>query len=67
MAEKNHPNFLKRVIAIQDVTMKYKQIGLSQVEIFKRHIEPHWSISKSTYDRYLALPAKRILKQKQDD
>jgi hypothetical protein len=63
MAVKNHPNLLKKIVDIQNITLRYKALGLSQKEIFIRHIEPVYCISDRTYSRYLAHPAKKLLKK----
>jgi hypothetical protein len=59
----NRHNLLLRIIEIQDITLSEKQRGSSQTWIYENLIRERFHISKSTYDRYLGLPARRQYKQ----
>ncbi len=52
-------NRLRRIIEIQNLTLQYTQQGVSQEYIYRNIIYPRFFISRQTYYRYLAEPAKR--------
>lgn len=54
-------NRLRRIIEIQNITLKYTQQGVSQEYIYRNIIYPRFFISRQTYYRYLGEPAKRTL------
>lgn len=56
-------NYLRRVVAIQNITLAYTQKGISQEVVYRTVIYPQFFISRSTYYSYLACPAKRELRQ----
>ena len=56
-------NLLRRMIDIQNITLEYKRIGVSQKRIFQDHIETQYRISRATYYEYLGTNAKLQLKQ----
>lgn len=55
--------FLKRVILVQQITLQYKDRGATQKWIYENVIRDQFFISKSTYDNYLAINAKREIKE----
>ena len=56
-------NYINRVIDIQDITLEHTKRGVTQQWVFDNIIEPHYRISKRTYYKYLALPAKRMKRE----
>jgi hypothetical protein len=59
----NRHNLLCRIVEIQEITLAEKKHGSTQKWIYDNIIHPRFRISKSTYDRYLGIPARRQLKQ----
>ena len=55
-------NKLKLIAKIQDITLKYKNEGISQIFIFENYIYPVYFISLGTYYKYLSTPAKARIK-----
>lgn len=60
----NDKNRLQRIIDIQNITMIHKNKGENQEWIYNNIIEPNYRISRGTYYRYLATPAKLALSAK---
>lgn len=58
----NREFFLNRIVEIQNITIKYSGIGVTQERIFKDHIKSQYGISRRTYYRYLETNAKKLLK-----
>lgn len=58
-----HLNTLRRIVAIQEITLKEKENGLTQREIYRRFIRGRYYISMSTYQRYLCVNARRMLRE----
>lgn len=61
----NKENFYKRIIEIQTVTLRERKRGLFFKEIYHKFIENDYHISKRTYDSYLGINAKKLLKDLQ--
>ena len=59
----NQRYFYRRVIAVQELVLLYKKQGVSQKYIYQVYIESQYQISYSTYNSWLAIPAKRNLKR----
>lgn len=59
----NRNNYLSRIVVIQNITLEYKEKGCTQEWIYKKLIKPNYNISRSTYYRYLGIPAKKDLKK----
>jgi len=59
----NRRNILSRIIDVQEITLREKEHGATQVWIFHNIIEKTYKISYTTYKRYLATPARKELKQ----
>ena len=55
-------NLLQRIIDIQDITLEHTAKGVTQEYVFKNIVFPTYRISKRTYYTYLAIPAKKELK-----
>jgi hypothetical protein len=58
----NNINFLMRVIEVQNIVLEYKDKDVSQKWIYENLIKERFYISKSTFNRYLAVNAKKELK-----
>lgn len=58
----NRLNYLRRVIEIQNITLKHKRLGLYQKEIYHKFIENVYYIHMRTYENYLYINAKKQLK-----
>jgi hypothetical protein len=56
-------NRLKRIVDIQDITLKYKKQGVTQKFIFENYIYPVYFITEVTYYRYLGTNAKLLLRK----
>lgn len=59
----NRRNLLKKIIEIQNITLEFKKMGVTQKRIFTDHIEKRYHISRSTYYDYLSTSAKLQLKK----
>lgn len=57
----NSRNLLIRVIAIQELVLEGQKKGVTQKWIYDNEVYPRYSISYSTFNNYLAMPAKRKL------
>lgn len=61
----NNKNILLKMVEIQNLVLeKKKKSGSSQKHIYETEIHQRYHISYSTFNRYLAYPAKRELKKK---
>lgn len=58
----NNYNTLRRMVKVQDIVLEHKQRGATQAWIYRNVIYPMYDISYSTYNRYLAYPAKHEIK-----
>lgn len=56
-------HWLRKVVEIQEITMREKRRGMSQQWIYENIIRDQFFISYPTYNRYLTRPAKRELKE----
>lgn len=59
----NSTNKLKRIIKIQRITLEHTAKGVTQEWIFINLIQPVFDISRTTYYRYLAVNARKNLKE----
>lgn len=59
----NRRFFLQKVVKIQEIVLECQQSGASLVWIYENHIRDEFHISKSTFDNYLGIPAKRELEK----
>ena len=62
----NRKNLLKRIIEVQEITMREKDHGASQLWIYNNIIAGRFLISYATYNRYLTIAARKELKQLQN-
>lgn len=62
MAYSNY-NLLRRIIEIQDLTLRYKSDGRTQTWIYRHIIAPEYYISWSTYNNYLSRNAKKEMRE----
>lgn len=59
----NQTNMYKRIIDIQEIVLSYKKKGTPQKWIYDHVIQERFRISYSTFNRYLAINAKKKLKE----
>ena len=57
-------NKLRLICLIQDITLEAKKNGATQRWVFRNKIYPVYFISERTFNTYLAVPAKALLKEK---
>lgn len=62
----NKENFLTRVLKIQTIVLHYRKQGLFFKEIFYKHIDQEFHISKRTFDTYLGINARKELRELQE-
>lgn len=53
--------FLKKVIKIQEIVIREKKKGCTQKWIYENLIANEYNISKSTFDNYMCVNAKKEL------
>ena len=66
----NNRNVLIKMARVQDIVLDYKRIGVTQLFVYEHYIRDTYCISYSTFNRWLAYPAKQELKngkRKKDD
>ncbi len=59
----NSKNYLERIVEVQELVKMHQKKGSSLIWIYKNIINPIYRVSYSTYNNYLATPAKRKLKE----
>ncbi len=57
----NRKNLLNRVIAIQNLVLEGQKKGITQKWIYENVVYPQFLISYSTFNNFLAMPAKNEL------
>jgi hypothetical protein len=62
MAEKYRKNTLLKIVKIQNITLENTRKGITQTWVYNNLIKDQFFLSKRTYDRYLGVPAKKLLK-----
>jgi len=55
---------LQKIIAVQDETLSYTKKGVTQKWVYEHRVREQHGIPPRTFDRWMALNAKRMLKQK---
>lgn len=58
----NNRNTLLKMIQVQDIVLEQKRHGIPQVRIYETLIRDVYFISYSTFNRWLAYPAKQELR-----
>lgn len=58
----NRKNKLQLIVDIQTVTLEHTRRGVTQRWVYDNVIYPTYRISRATYYSYLAVPAKKQLK-----
>lgn len=61
----NRENILTKILKIQEIALQHNRQGLFFKEIFHKHIEKQFNISKRTFDTYLGTNARKELKELQ--
>lgn len=59
-------NFLTKVLEIQTIVLHHRKQELFFKEIFHKHIEKQYHISKRTFDNYLGINARKQLRELQE-
>lgn len=59
----NRKNLLNRVIAIQNLVLDGQKKGITQKWIYENEVYPQYLISYSTFNNFLAMPAKTELEK----
>jgi hypothetical protein len=59
----NKLNHLKKIIDIQNIYLEHNAKGVSGEFIYKRMINPVYKVSRATFYKYLAINAKKELKE----
>jgi hypothetical protein len=62
----NRENFLKGVLIVQDIYLQHSDSGLNNREIFKRYVNPSYPMTERTFYEYLAINARKELKELQE-
>ena len=63
MATKKRSKYaLLRALKFQNIVLKHQKCGATQTWIYENIVKPDYPISKSTFDRYMAINAKKLLK-----
>lgn len=60
-------NYYKRVLAVQDTYLLYKDSTTTARGVFFKHIEPIYNISERTFWRYLNIKAKGEIKRIEEE
>jgi disulfide oxidoreductase YuzD len=59
----NRKNFLLTVLDVQEIVLEKQKLGITNKRIYRDYIYPNYRISKRTFDEYLGIPAKKQLKE----
>lgn len=60
-------NLLKKVLKVQEIALIERKKGLFFKEIFHKHIENQFDISKRTFDAYMGINARKQIKELQEN
>lgn len=64
----NRINLLKKIIEVQELTLhQYHKVGFTYKEIYWQYIYPKYHICYRTFHTYLGTPAKKQLKELQEN
>jgi len=58
-------NYYQRIIDVQELTLRLQQEqpDISLKEIYNTYIYPRWRIGRRTFSSYLAVNAKKLIKE----
>lgn len=56
-------NLLKRIIEVQETYLREKKEGVSVTHVYNNYIYPKYLISRATFYKYLAINAKKEIKE----
>ena len=59
----NNRNTLLKMVRVQDIVLREKRKGVSQIYVYEHLVKDAFLISYSTFNRWLAYPAKQELKR----
>lgn len=62
----NNNNLLVRMIEVQNITLEHTARGVKQEWVYVNVIFPQYRVSRGTYYRYLAYPAKAELRRRNE-
>ncbi|WP_321287833.1 hypothetical protein [uncultured Sunxiuqinia sp.] len=65
--QKDSVYVLKKIIKVQEITIREKERGATQKWIYENLIRDEFFISLSTFNNYLARNAKKELKELEDE
>ncbi|RME95480.1 MAG: hypothetical protein D6772_13085 [Bacteroidetes bacterium] len=54
---------LRRALAVQEIYLQHKHEGVMNTFIYRRFVKPQVPISERTFQRYLEIPAKKLLRK----
>lgn len=63
----NNRNVLRRIARVQDIVLSHQKKGVTQLFIYEHYIRDTFCISYSTFNRWLAYPAKQELRNGKRD
>lgn len=63
MPEVYRKHTLLKAIKVQNITLEHTRKGVTQEWVYSHLIKDSFFISKRTYNRYLGLNAKKLLKE----
>ena len=63
----NRKNFLTKVLKVQEIALQHRKQDLFFKEIFYKHIEKQFHISKRTFDSYMGINARKQIKELQEN
>ncbi|MHC1780044.1 MAG: hypothetical protein AB9922_07380 [Bacteroidales bacterium] len=58
----NKKYLLQKIVEIQEIVLAEKQRGVSQAWIYRQRISEKFHISESTFNRYMGINAKELLR-----
>lgn len=58
----NNKNTLQKMVRVQNIVLEHKKHGVTQLYVYENIIKDMFLISYSTFNRWLAYPAKQELK-----
>lgn len=59
----NRRNLLMKIIAVQNITLEQKKKGVTQEWVFDNLVSPRFFISRRTFYSWLAINAKKEIKE----
>lgn len=63
----NKKNILTRIVDIQTITLDNTRRGVTQEWVYINIVYPQYRISRRTFYNYLSIPAKKLLKEREQN